>query len=221
MQERLAANPIRVGLISMEQIRVAGLASVFDHHPTILITVGSLETLLADIQLRYLILDVSGHGKWMEMQYLVRRVRPDIRQIVLGPQRDDEVILRSIAAGGRAYLDSNAGPFAVRMAVENVIQGSIWAPRRLLTIMIDRLLSEVGPPVSFTSPTLSPRERQVLDLIMTAHSNREIAMELGIEERTVKAYVASLLRKTGSENRVSLSVQATQESFREQRAMLS
>jgi DNA-binding NarL/FixJ family response regulator len=221
MQEQLVANPIRVGLISMEPIRVAGLASVFDHHPTIFITTGDLEALLADIHLRYLILDVSGHVKWMEMQYMVRRVRPDIRQIVLGSHGDDEVILRSIAAGGRAYLDSNAGPFAVRMAVENVIQGSIWAPRRLLTIMIDRLLNQTAPAGSYTSPTLSPRERQVLDLIMTAQSNREIATELGIEERTVKAYVASLLRKTGSGNRVSLSVQATQESFREQRSMPS
>jgi len=221
MQERKVANSIRVGLISMEPIRVAGLASVFDHHPTIFITTGDLEGLLADIHLRYLILDVSGHVKWMEMQYMVRRIRPDIRQIVLGPPGDDEVIMRSITAGGRAYLDSSSGPFAVRMAVENVIQGSIWAPRRLLTIMIDRLLSQGTPAGSFIAPALSPRERQVLDLIMTAHSNREIATHLGIEERTVKAYVASLLRKTGSENRVSLSVQATQESFREQRAMQS
>jgi DNA-binding NarL/FixJ family response regulator len=57
----------------------------------------------------------------------------------------------------------------------------------------------------------------VLDLIMTACSNREIASELGIEERTVKAYVASLMRKTGADNRVSLSVQATQNMMREQR----
>jgi DNA-binding NarL/FixJ family response regulator len=49
---------------------------------------------------------------------------------------------------------------------------------------------------------------------MTASSNREIAEELGIEERTVKAYVASLMRKSGVDNRVSLSVQATQESMR-------
>ena len=105
--------------------------------------------------------------------------------------------------------------------MESVIQGSIWAPRRLLTVLIDRLLSQQVGTATPASPTLSPRERQVLDLIMSARSNREIASQLGIEERTVKAYVASLLRKTGAENRVSLSVLATQESFREQRAMLS
>jgi len=46
-------------------------------------------------------------------------------------------------------------------------------------------------------------------------------VELGIEERTVKAYVASLMRKTGMDNRVSLSVQATQVSMREQRSLTS
>jgi DNA-binding NarL/FixJ family response regulator len=54
----------------------------------------------------------------------------------------------------------------------------------------------------------------VLELIMSGSSNREIATVLGIEERTVKAYVTSLFRKTGAENRVSLSVQATQDYLR-------
>jgi len=123
-------------------------------------------------------------------------------------------VLKSIAAGARAYLDSNCGPLKVRQAVETVIQGSIWAPRRVLSKLIDQLLMQNAVVAPVAAPSFSPRERQVLDLIMTARSNREIATELGIEERTVKAYVASLMRKTGMDNRVSLSVQATQVSMR-------
>jgi DNA-binding NarL/FixJ family response regulator len=81
----------------------------------------------------------------------------------------------------------------------------------LLSILIDRLLTtQIGVTPSGQTD-LSPRERQVLELIMKAYSNREIGAELGIEERTVKAYVASLMRKTGVENRVALSVAATHE----------
>jgi DNA-binding NarL/FixJ family response regulator len=177
--------------------------------------------LLADLTLRYMILDVSVCSDWMEKLSMVRRVRPDIHQIVLGPAGNDEQILRSIIAGARAYLDPNSGPLAVRLAVETVIQGCIWAPRRLLSKIIERLLSQQGTSLPLPSPVLSPRERQVLDLIMTASSNREIAEQLGIEERTVKAYVASLLRKTGAENRVSLSVQATQDFMRDRRVLQS
>ncbi len=50
------------------------------------------------------------------------------------------------------------------------------------------------------------RERQVLELILMARSNREIAAKLGIDERTVKAYVGRLMRKTGADNRIKLSM---------------
>jgi DNA-binding NarL/FixJ family response regulator len=102
--------------------------------------------------------------------------------------------------------------------VESVIQGTIWAPRRVLSVLIDQLMSRpVAAMEPSAPPAFSPRERQVLDLIMTACSNREIAEQLGIEERTVKAYVTSLMRKTGVDNRVTLSVRATQNAFRDQR----
>jgi DNA-binding NarL/FixJ family response regulator len=219
LQDDFVSAPTRVGLISSEPIRLAGLASVFEHHPGIRVVVGDTDLLLADVSLRYLILDVGHLPGWMEMQLLVRRLRPEIGQIVLGPVGNDELLLRSITAGARAYLDSNSGPLAVRQAVEAVVEGSIWAPRRLLSALIDRLLSQTGAGMHEVAPALSPRERQVLGLITSACSNREIAAELGIEERTVKAYVASLLRKTGAENRVSLSVQAVQGAIRDHRGM--
>jgi DNA-binding NarL/FixJ family response regulator len=55
---------------------------------------------------------------------------------------------------------------------------------------------------------LTDREQEVLELILQARSNREIARELGIEERTVKAHVGRLMRKSGAENRIELSMRA-------------
>jgi DNA-binding NarL/FixJ family response regulator len=126
---------------------------------------------------------------------------------VIGPEGNDELVLSSIVAGARGYLDLTAGPEVVRQAVEIVTAGSIWAPRRLLSRLIDRLLKV--PEASFTSNTqFTARERQVLDLILMARSNREIANKLGIEERMVKAYVNRLMRKTGADNRIKLSMSA-------------
>ena len=208
-----------LGVVSVEPIRLYGFCSVFEGHPTILPEFGELHTLLVNPSVQYLLLDLSSSSGWLEVQAFVRRARPDIRQIVLGPAGNDELVLQSIAAGARAYLDPNAGPHAIRIAVESVMQGSIWAPRRLLSILIDRLLTNAAPAVIQVQRSLSPRERQVLDLIMVARSNREIAVELGIEERTVKSYVASLLKKSGVDNRVALYVQATQDSMRESRPL--
>ena len=217
----------RVGLVAPEPIRRAGLACVFENHRNIQIVRGELDVLLADISLRYLILDLSSNQGWLKVLFSVRRRRREIQQIIVGPRGDDEQVLQSIAAGARAFLDASSGPLAVRQAVECVIDGTIWAPRRLMSVLIDRLLagSVVGAPrntdfekqaLSLASwdAELSPREQEVLRLITLARSNREIAQVLGIEERTVKAYVASLFRKTGIENRVALVVRATRESLR-------
>jgi DNA-binding NarL/FixJ family response regulator len=221
MHSHASPAKTRVGIVSSEPIRLAGLLSAFEDHPNIVTAIGDVGPLLLDLAMHHLILDLSESANWMDVQLMIRQVRPDIRQLVLGPAGNDELILKAIMAGARGYLDSSSGPFAIRLAVEAVMHGGIWAPRRLLSLLIDRLLNQNGGSIALAAPILSPRERQVLDLIMTARSNREIGEELGIEERTVKAYVASLMRKTGTDNRVSLSVQATQDSMRTNRELIS
>ena len=191
-----------------------GLASSFDGESGIVLVEGDLESLLDMESIETLILDVSQETGWMESLLRVRLRRPALRIVVVGPADNVELMLRSITAGARAYLDPHSGPEAFRKAVETVNLGFIWAPRRVLSILVDRLLSVAMVAPVRAEIAFSPREKQVLDLITQGYSNRQIAEELGIEERTVKAYVASLFRKVGVENRVSLSVQTIQESKR-------
>src|SRR5580698_6410750 len=107
MQAMTGATRTRVGLVSAEPIRLMGLISAFEDHPSIQIHLGDIDALLEDRSLHYLILDVSYDLLWSEMQAKVRKMRPDVRQIILGPAGDEELVLRSITAGGRAYLDTN------------------------------------------------------------------------------------------------------------------
>lgn len=206
-----ATNPIRVGVLAGEPIRLEGLTSVFERAPEfgqspLLPVVGQLEELLSDETLEYLMLDLNSSVGGPNLISEIRRLRPSLRLIVIGPPGNDELVMDSIIGGARAYLDSSAGPRVVREAVEVVVSGSIWAPRRILSLLIDRLLSTPESGVGGQSTRLTARERQVLNLILLARSNREIAHELGIEERTVKAHVGRLMRKTGAENRIDLSM---------------
>jgi DNA-binding NarL/FixJ family response regulator len=57
-------------------------------------------------------------------------------------------------------------------------------------------------------PQFTHRELEVLQLLVSARSNREIAQALGIEVRTVKSYVGRMMRKVGVENRIALSIHA-------------
>lgn len=206
-----AWRPVRVGLVADEPIRLAGLVSVFEEpsrngHPRLVPISGSLEQLLSGPPLDYLIFDLHSSAGGLETLELIRRVQPELALIVIGPAGNDELVMSAIAAGARAFLDLTAGPETLRSALDAVTQGSIWAPRRLLSKMIDRLLH--CQDTALNNPYLTARERQVLELILLARSNREIASQLGIEERTVKAHVGRMMRKTGAENRIELSMRA-------------
>jgi DNA-binding NarL/FixJ family response regulator len=213
MSSTRKSEPIRVGLLADEPIRLEGLASIFEELPgegraQLLPAAGSTAELLADRSLEYLVVDLHSSSGGLETLEAIRRQRPDIRLIVIGPEGNDELVLESIIAGARAYLDLRASPQTVRMAIEVVTNGSIWAPRRLLSTLIDQLLGSSDTSLTNPPPHLTDRERQVLGLILLARSNREIARQLGIEERTVKAHVGRLMRKTGSDNRIELSMRA-------------
>jgi DNA-binding NarL/FixJ family response regulator len=204
-------RPIRIGLLADEPLRLAGLASIFDGEtPTgqtpLLPVVGSMEELLTCQTIEYLLMDLSSSSGSLETLETVHRSRPALQMIVIGPEGNDELVLESIQAGARAYLDLSASTEVVRQAIDVVTSGSIWAPRRLLSKLIDRLLANPDPSLSSANPYLTVREHQVLEHILKARSNREIAQQLGIEERTVKAHMGRLMRKAGVDNRIELSM---------------
>lgn len=202
---------IRIGVLAGEPIRLEGLNMIFEQAPLpdqsqLVPVFGTLEQLLSNSAVEYLVVDLNSSSGGLKTLEVVRRSRPGMRQIVIGPEHDDEKVLEAIIAGARAYLDSSASPETVRMAIDVVVNGSIWAPRRLLSKLIDRLLHVPDNHATAPNLELTAREREVLDLILLARSNREIAHQLGIEERTVKAHVGRLMRKAGADNRIELSM---------------
>lgn len=209
--------PIRVGVVASEPMRLEGLISIFDSNPRsetnpLVAVVAPLEEHLDNTAIEYLIIDWDSSRRLGILEG-IRRKRPNLRMVVIGPENSDQIVMDTIIAGARAYLDLGAGPRMVRQALDVVIAGSIWAPRKLLSKLIDRLLSGDETNLTSNRPRLTSREEQVLQLLLLARSNREIALELGIEERTVKAHVGKLMRKVGAENRIELSMRAINGSY--------
>lgn len=205
--------PIHIGLVSDEPIRLEGLVSIFDQpahngNASLLPVTGTLPEMLVRTSLEYLVVDMHSAPGGLAILDSIRRARPALKLIVIGPEGNDELVMESIIAGARAYLDLTADTSLVRQAIEVVTGGSIWAPRRLLSKLIDRLLKVPDSSLTNGSVHLTAREKEVLELILLARSNREIARQLGIEERTVKAHVGRLMRKTGADNRIELTMHA-------------
>jgi DNA-binding NarL/FixJ family response regulator len=220
MSAMFSLEPIRIGVVANEPMRLEGLTSIFENHAKpgetpLLPVVGTLEEHLENTAIEYVLIDWSSSSKKLGVLEGIRRKRPNLRMVVIGPDSNEQVMMDTIIAGARAYLDTGAGPRLVREALDVVISGSIWAPRKLLSKLIDRLLSGEDASVTSPRPHLTAREEQVLQLLLLARSNREIAEELGIEERTVKAHVGKLMRKIGAENRIELSMRAIHGSYKQ------
>jgi DNA-binding NarL/FixJ family response regulator len=190
-------------------MRLVGLVSIFDQPlpgDEILLVplVCSIKELLSGLALDYLILDLDESGSSALSIRAILRACPGIRILVVGPLGSDDLAMQVIAAGARAYLDLNSEIDRVRLAIDMVISGNISAPRSVLCKLVDRLRKVSDSSLVKTSPQLTPRERQVVELIMLARSNREIARNMGIGIQTVTAHVGRLMRKTGTENRINL-----------------
>jgi DNA-binding NarL/FixJ family response regulator len=138
----------------------------------------------------------------------LKATRPDLKIIVTGAGMDEETILKAIASGAKGYVDEAAAPTEFVQALRIVQQGSVWAPRRVLSMFIERVSNNPGRIFPAGRVTFTDREKEVLEMLVAGRSNKEIGAALGIEERTVKAHVAKLMRKVGVQNRIALSVHA-------------
>jgi len=196
---------IRVAVVESDPLRFVGFRALFDTEPDLELVSASLPDLgqLQSIDL-VLLGNRGGHNLYDTMASM-KAVRPDLRIIVTGSGMDDESVLKAIAAGAKGYVDEAASPAE---ALRIVHQGSVWAPRRVLSTFIERVSASPGRIFPAGRVTFTDREKEVLEMLVAGRSNKEIGSALGIEERTVKAHVAKLMRKVGVQNRIALSVHA-------------
>lgn len=195
--------------MDFEPLRVAGFQSICESLSHITVVPMTLQDALAGTGVDMVILGLQSPNESLDLLARIKTARPRLRLIVMGAGADEETIMSAIAAGAKGYLDEMANPEQVVMCIDVVASGSIWAPRKVLSAFVDRMLNpESNKPVRRHNLTFTKREEEVLTLLRAARSNREIALTMGIEERTVKSYIAKLIRKVGVENRIALSVRA-------------
>jgi DNA-binding NarL/FixJ family response regulator len=149
---------------------------------------------------------LDGVGAMRELQ---RRGSPT-RVLVLTSFLDDERLMPAIEAGAAGYLLKNVDPAELARAVRAAHAGEAMLDPGVAARLVERIASRERA-VSKGVDELTRREREVLEWIAQGHSNKQIARELGVAEKTVKTHVGHLLAKLGVADRTQAALLAVRE----------
>jgi DNA-binding NarL/FixJ family response regulator len=199
-------NRIRILLADDHLIVRVGLRSLIETQPdmTIIAEASSGEAAPREFdQCRpdVVLMDLRMPGiSGVQATAAIRRKHPDARVIVLTTFDHDEDIYRALQAGAAGYLLKNVDSQQLVDTIRAVHAGRYRLPAGVAARLAQRM----------AAPELSPREREVLELIVKGRSNKEIGADLGVAENTVKNHVKVLLGKLDVQDRVQATTKAIQ-----------
>lgn len=199
---------IKIAVINQDPLRFVGLRSILESEPDFAIHPVNPGAVAKPLTADVVLLGMQASSPIMDVIARLRLSTPRVRIVLTGGPAKDDRILRAVAFGVRGYLDEFATPDQYKQAIRVVAGDSMWVPRRVLTRFIERVTADPKHPIFQTTGRLSAREREVLELLVAGHTNKEIASRIGLEERTVKAHITKLMLRTGVPNRIALSVHA-------------
>ena len=159
------------------------------------------ETHLPDVTL----MDISMPGmNGLEAANHIRQVSPATRILFLTMYADEEFIVQALRNGAAGYLVKDANAETLIEAVRKVHRGESYLSPAVSQTLIRRVVGD-EPPESFDPyENLTPREKQILQLIAEAKTNRHVAKELNISIKTVQTHRANLMNKLDIHDQTSL-----------------
>jgi len=144
----------------------------------------------------------------------IKDEHPSTSVIVLTMYGNDAYVIDAVQAGASGYLLKDASRELLLHTVRTVSSGATLIKADLLYEAISSLVAsrerqQSGVSTTGDLETLTPREQEVLKLVVDGHTNKKIGKQLGIAEDTVKKRMKSILIKLGASNRASAAVKAT------------
>ena len=137
----------------------------------------------------------------------IRSVDASIKVLILTSFEDDDALFAAIMAGASGYLLKQIDGTDLIDAVRRVADGQSLLDPAVTTRVLERIRNPQQLPPQLK--TLTEQERKILDYIADGLTNRQIAAQMFLAEKTVKNYVSSLLAKLGLERRTQAAVMAT------------
>jgi two-component system response regulator DevR len=151
------------------------------------------------------VLDVRlGEGNGIEVCREIRSAHPEIQCLMLTSFSDDRALVDAAMAGAAGFVLKQIQGNEIIESIRAVASGSQLLDQAMVRLGLRRLRESDEGRVD----TLTPQERKIFDYIGEGYSNRQIADEMFLAEKTVKNYVSNLLSKMGMSRRTEAAATA-------------
>ncbi len=149
-----------------------------------------------------LVLDIQMPGKnGIEVARAVRAAGYNTGILILTAYDDEPYILGALQAGANGYVLKTAEPDELVQAVHAVYEGKSVLDPQLAQRLWQQMASRANPPQGPQPEALSAREIEVLRLVARGHTNKAVATQLGISDRTVQGHLANVFSKLHAQSR--------------------
>ena len=206
------ADPIRVYLLDDHDVVREGLKFLLEQQEDIVVVGESATATEATARIPALRPDVAvldarlPDGSGIEVCRAVRAVDPTINALILTSYDDDEALFAAIMAGASGYVLKEIRSSDLVTAVRHVASGRSLIDPAMTATVLERIRN--GPETPDELAALTDQERILLGHIAEGLTNRQIAEQMFLAEKTVKNYVSSILAKLGLERRTQAAVLA-------------
>ncbi|HEY8766634.1 MAG TPA: response regulator transcription factor [Dehalococcoidia bacterium] len=191
---------IKLMLVDDHEIVRLGLRKLLERRPQFEIvaeagTVAEAVSAAHDAKPDVIVMDIRlPDGNGVEATREIRGKRPETKVIMLTSYADDEAIYGSIMAGASGYLLKQTRGQNLAEAIERVAAGESLLDPAVTSKVLERMRSLARGETDELAP-LSSQERKILALIAEGKTNKEIAEDVFLSDKTVKNYVSSILSK--------------------------
>ncbi|HLI11955.1 MAG TPA: response regulator transcription factor [Alphaproteobacteria bacterium] len=141
------------------------------------------------------LMDISMAGlNGLEATRRIRKEHPQVRVIVLSMHTSEQYVLQALRAGAAGYVLKGSAPRELELAIESVARGEIFLSPAISKHVIDVYLSRAEDKTN-SLEQLTPRQREILQLIAEGNSSKQIAQLLDASVKTIESHRASLMER--------------------------
>lgn len=214
-------SPIKVLLVEDHSLTRIGLKFTLEAHENIVIVGEAEDGLQAiskanELQPDVILMDLGmPNMNGIDSTTEIKKKYPDMKVIILTSHDDEEEVLAAFAAGADSYCMKDIPPERLVQAIESVKDGVVWLDPAIAAIVLS-FVPSCAPKKNkqiIEDLNITPREVEVLRLIVGGCSNAEIANDLTVSMHTVKTHISNILSKLGVNDRTQAAVKAMKENL--------